>query len=270
MNAQRAPTALHQNLEIAARLRRLHHAEAVGMAGHVDIARIVAGDLQEDSRIGAALVRLPSRVLEARPETEADGGAGPVANARAECSQCLRVRRVALDIGQQRHVIAAPRAGVHTVEMALQVAGQRVVAAELARIARIGVESHAVLTEYRLLPRKIVRLLELVGQRPRLLLACLHVRLVERVDADDGAGHGCRDLPAEEFLADMPDILDPDPRDRMPRPLQRLYRLALRAIGMSVQLQIGEEPVTAVAVGRGERLVRQRNEAASLLPRALG
>ena len=47
MDAQRAATAFHQHLEITAGLRRLHDAETVGMAGHVDIGRIVAGDLQE-------------------------------------------------------------------------------------------------------------------------------------------------------------------------------------------------------------------------------
>ena len=88
------------------RLRRLHHAEAVGMAGHVDIGGIVAGDLQEHAGIRAALVGLPGRMLEARPEAEAGGGAGLVADARAHRGQRLRVRFVALDIGQQRDIVA--------------------------------------------------------------------------------------------------------------------------------------------------------------------
>ena len=52
-----------------------------------------------------------------------------------------------------------------------------------------------------------MRLLVGLGQRARLDLACLDIGLVERVDADDRAGHRGRDLPAEEFLADVP--IDP-------------------------------------------------------------
>ena len=150
MDTQRAPTALHQHLEIAARLRRLHHAEAVGMAGHVDIGRIVAGDLQEHAGIRPAFVGLPGRMLEAGSEAEAGGGVGSVANARAHRGQRLRVRLVALNVGQQRHVVARLCAGVHAAKMALQIAGQRVVPTELGGVARIGVEGQAVLAEHRL------------------------------------------------------------------------------------------------------------------------
>ena len=37
MDPQRATAAFHQNFEIAAGLRGLHHAKTVGMARHVDI-----------------------------------------------------------------------------------------------------------------------------------------------------------------------------------------------------------------------------------------
>ncbi len=110
-----------------------------------------------------------------------------------------------------------------------------------------------------------MRFLVVIGQRARLVLARLDIRLVERIDADDRAGDGGGDLPAEEFLADVPDILHADPRDRMAGPLQRLHRLALRRIDLPVQLQIGEEPVAAVALGHGERLAGQRDQPASLL-----
>ena len=141
--------------------------------------------------------------------------------------------------------------------------------AELGGVARIGIEGHAILAEYRRLFGQAMRLLVGLGQRARLVLARLDIRLVERVDADDRAGHGGGDLPAEEFLADVPDILHADPRDRMAGPLQRLHRLALRRIGLPVQLQVGEEPVAAVALGRGERLAGQRDQPAPLLARAL-
>src|SRR5208283_3394211 len=71
VDTQRTTTALQQHLEVAAGLRCLHDAEAIGMAGHVDIHRIIAGDLQEYTGIRAAFVGLPGRMLEARSEAEA-------------------------------------------------------------------------------------------------------------------------------------------------------------------------------------------------------
>ena len=72
-----------------------------------------------------------------------------------------------------------------------------------------------------------MRFLVVLGQRARLVLARLDIRLVERIDADDRAGDGGGDLPAEEFLADVPDILHADPRNRMAGLLQRCHCLAL-------------------------------------------
>ena len=71
MDAQRAAVALDEHLEIAARLRRLDDAERVALAGHRQVRGVVAGDLQEDAGVGAALVGLAGRVQEARAEAEA-------------------------------------------------------------------------------------------------------------------------------------------------------------------------------------------------------
>src|SRR5665213_1443206 len=148
MDAQCAATPFHQHLKVAARLRRFHHAEAVGMAGHVDISRIVASDLQEHAGIGAALVGLAGRMLKAGSEAEASGGMSPVANARAHRGQRLRVGLVALDVRQQRHVVTRFYAGVRAPEMTLKIAGQRVVLAEHDGVAWISKNGYAALTEY--------------------------------------------------------------------------------------------------------------------------
>src|SRR5581483_10904374 len=58
VDAQRAAPALGQHLEVAARLRRLDDAKRVALPRHSQIHRVVTGDLQEDSSIGPALVRL--------------------------------------------------------------------------------------------------------------------------------------------------------------------------------------------------------------------
>src|SRR5258708_17654991 len=106
MNAQRAPAAFGKHVEIAARLRRLDDAEAVFLAGHRQILCIVAGDLQEDASRRAALVGLPRRMQEARPEADAGPDSPLVANRRAHLLQRLPVAGVALDIGEQRGVVA--------------------------------------------------------------------------------------------------------------------------------------------------------------------
>ena len=106
MNAQCAASSLHQYLEVAAGLRSLHDTEAVRMAWHIDISRIIAGDLQEHTGIRSTLVSLPGRMLEAGSEPDAGGGVRPVAKASAHCSQRLRVPLIAFDISEQCDVIA--------------------------------------------------------------------------------------------------------------------------------------------------------------------
>ena len=50
---------------------------------------------------------------------------------------------------------------------------------------------------------------------PGQLLGLLDVGLVERVDAQDGAGDGGRDLPAHELGAEVDRVVDGDPDDRV-------------------------------------------------------
>jgi hypothetical protein len=44
VDTQCTPTALGQHIKIATRLGGLHHAEAVGMSGHIDIGRTLFDD----------------------------------------------------------------------------------------------------------------------------------------------------------------------------------------------------------------------------------
>src|SRR5947208_989867 len=66
--AQRAPAALGEHVEIAARLRRLDDAKARLLAWHRQILGIIRSDLQEHAAVGAAFVGLPGRMQEARAE----------------------------------------------------------------------------------------------------------------------------------------------------------------------------------------------------------
>src|SRR5919109_3015388 len=57
MYPQNAPAALHQDVEIAARLGSLDQAETVLLIGYIDVRRIVTGDLQEHTGVQAAFVK---------------------------------------------------------------------------------------------------------------------------------------------------------------------------------------------------------------------
>ena len=106
MHAQHPPFALGQHLEIAARLRRLDDAEGVFLVRHLEIGGIVAGDLQEHAGVRAALVGLPRRMQEPRPEAEAGGDALAVADQDADILKRVAMVLVAFDIGEERAIVA--------------------------------------------------------------------------------------------------------------------------------------------------------------------
>jgi hypothetical protein len=58
MRVERPPAPFGQNAEIAARLRRLAHAEARLAAGNGEVEVRLAGDLWEDTGVRPALVGL--------------------------------------------------------------------------------------------------------------------------------------------------------------------------------------------------------------------
>src|SRR6185295_6161063 len=71
VHTQRTPAALDQYRQVAASLRRFHHAERELVARNFDIRGIVARDLQEHAGVRPAFVSLTGRVQEPRPEPEA-------------------------------------------------------------------------------------------------------------------------------------------------------------------------------------------------------
>src|ERR1700678_428402 len=89
MDAQHAAVALNQDVEIAARLGRLHYAETVRVARNLDVIWIVACDLQEHSRIWTAFISLSGRMLKARPKAQTSRRPGMIAHLHAYPSQCF-------------------------------------------------------------------------------------------------------------------------------------------------------------------------------------
>src|SRR4051794_9820401 len=87
MHAQGAAAALRQDVEIAARLRRLDHAKTGLLAGYREILGIIGGDLQKHAAVGTALVGLSGGMQEARPELGAGRDRAVVANRKPHVLQ---------------------------------------------------------------------------------------------------------------------------------------------------------------------------------------
>ena len=69
----------------------------------------------------------------------------------------------------------------------------------------------------------------------RQVLGCdfcrFHIRLIERVDADDRTCHCRRNLPAEEFLAEIINIRDGNAHDGLARLFEDGHSFVLLCIG---------------------------------------
>ena len=187
-------------------------------------------------------------------EAEAGRDPLPVAQMQARDFQKLLVLRIALDIGQQRHIVAR----LHAVEMGAQVMGDGVAASELGDVHIVGVERDAVFAEERRLTRQGARFLEGGGQLARLDLAGLDVGLIERIDVQHRPRDGDRHLQEIEHLAQLIRLGDRDAHDRMPGRLERRQR---RRLGGLAVAQVEEDAVLAVVLGRRHRLAVDRDQA---------
>ncbi len=108
--------------------------------------------------------------------------------------------------------------------MCLDPGAEIAVGARLAQrrcIGVIGVDIGLRRRHYGLFRRQRAGFLEGAGQLARLDLGGLDVGLVERIDAENGAGHCRRHLEPEKFLADMIDRLHDNADDGVPGRLQR-------------------------------------------------
>ena len=124
--------------------------------------------------------------------------------------------------------------------MSLQDSSKRLAALEGFRIPRVRVQLDTFgLEERRLsrqLPRRFVFARELAGRD----FAGFNIRLVERIDTDDGTGDGCGNLLAEKFFADCVWILHGDAHDGLARFLQGFYRRVLTAIRSGLEAEVSK------------------------------
>ncbi len=106
MQADGAATVLLQRLQVAQRLRVLQRAETVWLAGDGYILRVLRRDLDEQAGVGPALVQLPGRMQETRPEAQRRRDVQAVAQREASPLKLTLNRFVVGQIGHDRHVVA--------------------------------------------------------------------------------------------------------------------------------------------------------------------
>ena len=89
--------------------------------GTSQIAGVIAGDLQEHPGVGAAFVGLPGRMEETGPEAETGRHPLAIPHHQANFLQCIGMELVALDVGEERKIVAGPQ----PTEMCLETSGKR-------------------------------------------------------------------------------------------------------------------------------------------------
>src|SRR5215470_1629923 len=106
MDTQCAAATFGEDAEVAASLRCLRDPECVFLPGNGEIGSIIAGNLQKDAAIRAALVGLSRGVQEAWAEAKAGGDFLFVANGVTEFLQDFFVFRIHRDVAQNGEIIA--------------------------------------------------------------------------------------------------------------------------------------------------------------------
>ncbi len=265
MHTERASSALGEHVEIAARLRRLDHAERVFGTRHREVRAVVRRHLEEHAAVRAALVGLTGRVQETGSELGRGRDVLRIADRLAHPLDPAPGSGLALDIGEHPDIVARADAP----EMRAQDA-DRVGALQLGRVARVREEAECAVRGERLLVGQGAGLVVGVGKLLRLELARLDVGLVEGVDADDRACNRGRHLPAEELLHDRLRVRKRDRDHRLPCLGQRLDRRVLLRVGLVGKAEIGEHAIRAVDLRGTRRLVVDRDQAVTVLAGALG
>src|ERR1700737_1388765 len=105
MPPQSTTSPLGQHLEVSARLRCLNNPKGVFLTGYRHIECIGACDLQEDSGIRPALVRLSSRVQKARPKAQTGSDALVIAHLVPQSLKTLFVLRIHLHIAERGELV---------------------------------------------------------------------------------------------------------------------------------------------------------------------
>src|SRR5215813_7012116 len=106
VDAQSAAAAFGENVEVAASLRGFHDTKRIFLAGDCHVGGVVAGNLQEDAAVWAALVGLSRGVQKARAEAEARSDFLLVAYGVAKLLQHFFIFGVHRNVAEDGEVIA--------------------------------------------------------------------------------------------------------------------------------------------------------------------
>ena len=108
--------------------------------------------------------------------------------------------------------------------------------------------------------------LELLKQTLRIVFRLLHVRLIERIDAERRAGDGRGELPCEEDFAEVAFVFHDDVDDRMSGVRQLAQS---RCLIISAQAHAYEETIIAIFVRCERRFAGDRNDTLPFFARRL-
>ena len=205
----------------------------------------------------------------ARAEFGAGRDVATVADRHSHRLQRVDMRRIVIDISEQRDVVARLAAG----EMRLQPGAEIAVSTGLAQgcvVGAIGIDGNAVDGGYRLLVRQLAGLLERCREFASLDLRGLDVGLIERIDSEHRAGYRGCDFEAEEFLPDMLDRRQHDADHRMAGFLQRREFRLMRRYAFAFRAHVDEDAIVAVDHRIAERFAVNRNQAPAVLAGGFG
>src|SRR6478672_12366511 len=110
MHPQRTAAALGQHVEITARLGSLDHAESGPLTGYRQILGVIGGDLQKYPAVRAALIGLAGGMQKTRTEFGTGRDMALVAHLEPHALQLIDMLVIAVDLGEQRHVVAGTAA----------------------------------------------------------------------------------------------------------------------------------------------------------------
>ncbi len=98
-----------------------------------------------------------------------------------------------------------------------------------------------------------------------IVLAFLHVRLVEGIDAEDSARGGGGNFPAYEFLPQIPKILQLNGDHRLACFTQQDHTALQHLIRGVLHAEVDENPILSVNGWLAKRLTSYRQEAGAIL-----
>ncbi len=120
MEAESTAASLLERGQVAERLCGDERPERLGPARDRQIPGRIGGDLEEDPGVRPALVELPGRVQEARPEPERRGGARRLADPLADGLQPIHHLGIHRQVGEDGDVVEArPREAEELLDRAV-------------------------------------------------------------------------------------------------------------------------------------------------------